>query len=61
MISIVAIHMLQIHLPVPFMYNMETQKRVNHKYAMLDRGVDTFFVIGGLTLTYQFLSAREKG
>lgn len=61
MLSIVALHMLQIHLPKPFLYNEEAQRQANRKFAKLDFSVDVFFVTGGLTLVYQFFSARDRG
>lgn len=60
MLAIIALHTLQIHLPKPFMYNPEVQLKANHELFYLDKGVDVFFVIGGLTLTVTFLQAREK-
>lgn len=61
MFSIIAVHMFQIHLPKPLLYNESEQRRVNFRFGKLDLGVDTFFVVGGATLAYQFLGAREKG
>lgn len=61
MLAIIALHMLQVHQPKPLIYNEAAQRQANFKFAKLDLGVDVFFVVGGLTLAYQFLGARERG